>query len=240
MSLASKKLTFVILHLLGYEEAMSKFTDYRSGPKAGGMPHQIVLLLHGVGSNGQDLIGLAPYWAHALPRAIFISPDAPFPCDMAPGMPNSYQWFSLQSRDSQDMRRGIKEAQPLLDSYIDSLLNEFSLGADKLALVGFSQGTMMSLYVGPRRKDKIAGILGYSGALLGAEDLGGENIQKMSICLIHGEADDVIPIEAYHMARQTLEQNGFEVSGHTSAGLTHSIDEKGIEEGAKFLSQIFV
>ncbi len=219
---------------------MTKLRSYSAGPKSKGAPKQIVLLLHGLGSNGQDLISLAPYWADALPDAVFISPDAPFPCDIAPGMPNSYQWFSLQSRDPQDMLRGAQTAEPLLNGYINILLDEFSLTADKLALVGFSQGTMMSLYVAPRRDDKIAGILGYSGALLGAEDLGAPDIQKMPVCLIHGEVDDVVPVEAYYMAKEALEQNGFDVSGHTTAGLTHSIDEKGIEEGANFLSKIFV
>ena len=215
---------------------MTKFRDYRIGPKSGGKPKQIILLLHGLGSNGQDLIGLAPYWASAVPDAIFISPDAPFSCDMAPV---GYQWFSLQSRDPQDMRQGVQQAEPLLNGYIDMLLEEFSLEAKDIALVGFSQGTMMSLYVAPRRKDCVAGVLGYSGALLGGDELGGKDIQKMPVCLIHGEADDVVPVAAWYATKETLSQHGFRVTGHTTPGLTHSIDEKGIEEGAGFLMQIF-
>ncbi len=215
---------------------MTKLQTYRAGPKSGGAPKQIILLLHGLGSNGQDLISLAPYWADALPDAIFLSPDAPFPCDMAPV---GYQWFSLQSRDPQDLLREVKGTEPILNSYIDVLLNEFSLSSENLALVGFSQGTMMSLYCAPRREDRLAGVLGYSGGLIGGEELSGPNIQKMPICLIHGEADEVVPVEAYHAAKQTLEQHGFPVSGHTTPGLPHSIDEKGIEAGADFLSKIF-
>ena len=218
---------------------MTNFKDYRAGPKSGAVPKQIVLLLHGLGSNGQDLISLAPYWADAVPDAVFVSPDAPFPCDMAPGMRNSFQWFSLQSRDPQDMLSGVQTAQPLLDAYIDRLLDEFGVEDGQLALVGFSQGTMMSLYVGPRRKKQIAGILGYSGALIGAESLGAPEIQKPPVCLIHGQADDVVPVQAYHMARQVLEQNGFTVSGHTTPGLPHSIDGQGIEAGAAFLKSVF-
>lgn len=215
---------------------------YERGPVSGGSPKQIVLLLHGLGSNGQDLISLAPYLAKNLPDAIFLSPDAPFACDMVPaGYPNSYQWFSLQSRDPKDMLEGVQNAQPILDDFIDEALEKYSLGADKLALVGFSQGTMTSLYCAPRYKDKVAGVLGYSGALIGEEGLiqDPDEHHKMPIRLIHGESDDVVPVMAYTHAREVLESAGFDVSGHTTSSLTHSIDEAGIDSGAAFLSEIF-
>lgn len=196
-----------------------------------------------MGSNGQDLISLAPLWAKELPNAIFISPDAPFPCDMVPpGYPNSYQWFSLQNRDPKAMLQGAQHCAPILDEFIDSVLKRYGLSADKLALVGFSQGTMMSLYAGPRYKDKIAGVLGYSGALIGAELLNQKpgSINKVPVHLIHGEADDVVPVEASQMAKDALKAAGFEVSGHTTPGLAHSIDEQGVESGAAFLKSIFV
>ncbi|MCB1531573.1 MAG: alpha/beta fold hydrolase [Alphaproteobacteria bacterium] len=212
---------------------------YDWGPASGTAPKQIVLLLHGLGSNGRDLISLAPYYAHALPDAVFVSPDAPFACDMVPpGYPDSYQWFSLQSRDPEAMLEGAQAAQPILNALIDQLLQQHNLPADQLALLGFSQGTMMSLYSAPRYSQKIAGVLGYSGALLGEGELA-QAKSKPPIHLIHGEADDVVPVAAYAHAKQALEAAGFEISGHTAPGLTHSIDEAGIESGAAFLKEVF-
>jgi len=211
---------------------MKKLNDYTQGPKSGEAPKQLVVLLHGYGSNGQDLISLAPYWQTVLPDAIFVSPDAPFPCEAGMG----YQWFSLQDYTPQKLLEGTQEAHPVLNAYLDSLLDEYGLADKDMALVGFSQGTMMSLYTGPRRKGTIAGILGYSGALIGADGLAAEN--KPPIHLIHGEADSVVPVEAYHQAHEILMKNGFQVSGHTTPDLPHSIDGQGIESGANFLSKI--
>lgn len=208
---------------------------YTHSPKSGKKPEAMVILLHGLGSNGADLIDLARYWEHALPDTVFISPDAPFPCDMAP---YGFQWFSLQSRDPKDMLEGVKTAEPILNRFIDKTLEEYGIADEKLALVGFSQGTMMSLYAAPRRTKRIAGVLGYSGALLGAEGLGGSAIHKMPVRLIHGDADTVVPVQAYEMARAALEGAGFDVSGGVTRGLPHSIDNDGIESGAEFLTGI--
>ena len=198
-------------------------------------PSQIIFLLHGLGSNGQDLISLAPYWAAGLPDTLFISPDAPFPCDMAPF---GFQWFSLQRRDKEFVGNGIKTAFPILQGFIDEHRARFDLPLSKVALVGFSQGTMMSLYSAPRLSEAIAGVLGYSGALYGEDDLGDAHV-KPPIRLIHGEADDVVPVQAYTHAREALEGLGFSVSGHTTPSLTHSIDEAGIASGGAFLADIF-
>jgi len=189
-------------------------------------------LLHGYGSNGRDLISLAPYWQPAVRDAVFVSPDAPFPCEIGFG----YQWFSLSEYTPEKLLAGTQEASPLLDAYLDSVLEEYKLTDADLALVGFSQATMMSLYTGPRRKQQIAGILGYSGALIGEKGLEGQN--RPPIRLIHGESDSVVPVSSYHKAVEILSEKGFKVSGHTTPNLDHSIDEKGIESGAKFLSQI--
>src|SRR5215469_10624101 len=114
-------------------------------PHSGGKPKRLVILLHGLGADGNDLIGLAPYWAPQLPTAEFLSPNAPFPCDMAP---YGYQWFSVQDRSPPAVLAGVRAAAPFLDSFIDEALNARGLDDGDLALVGFSQGTMMSLYVG--------------------------------------------------------------------------------------------
>lgn len=210
---------------------MSEYNDYIQGPKSGNAPKQVIVLLHGYGSNGRDLISLAPYWQDAAPDALFISPDAPFPCEAGSG----YQWFSLAEYTPEKMLNGAQTATSLLNGYLDTVLTKYNLSNKQLILVGFSQGTMMSLYTGPRRKDKIAGILGYSGALIGGEDLDKQN--KPPVHLIHGESDGVVPVGAYHHAVETLTQTGFDVSGHTTPNLDHSIDGKGIESGAKFIEK---
>ncbi|MEM6781108.1 MAG: dienelactone hydrolase family protein [Pseudomonadota bacterium] len=217
---------------------MSELNTYKQDPLSGGDPKQIVFLLHGLGSNGQDLISLAPYFGQAVPDAVFLSPDAPFPCDMAPGMMNSYQWFSLQSRDQKDMEEGAENAFPILNNYIDSMLQYYDLKDENAVLCGFSQGCMMSLYTAPRRNKPIAGVLGYSGALVGEEGLKSSDIQKMPIHLIHGEADDVVPVVAHRHASAHLTRAGYDVSGHTTPHLTHSIDEQGIASGAAFLKSV--
>lgn len=204
-----------------------------------GKPESLVLLLHGLGSNGQDLISLAPLWAKDLPNTVFVSPDAPFPCDMVPpGYPNSFQWFSLQSRDPQTMLRGVQEAAPVLKAFIKEQCEKYGIPAGKCALTGFSQGTMMSLYTAPRYEEGLAGVLGYSGALLWEADTEENALKKMPIRLIHGEADDVVPVDSYHMAREILEESGYDVSGYTTPGLPHSIDEAGIQSGSEFLKSI--
>ncbi|MGB0720630.1 MAG: alpha/beta hydrolase [Bdellovibrionales bacterium] len=216
---------------------MNEITNtYEHAPK--GPIKSLVILLHGLGSNGRDLVSLAPVLAQNLPETVFVSPDAPYACDMVPpGYPDSYQWFSLQDRDPKAILQGVMAAQPILDSFITEQIEKYNVPPEKTVLCGFSQGTMMSLYTGPRYPEKLGGVLGYSGALVGP--LGGPHDEnKISICLIHGEADDVVPISAYHHARGALIGAGFEVSGHTTPGLAHSIDQSGIDTGAAFLQQV--
>src|SRR5579871_1369604 len=131
-------------------------------PQSGGKPQSVVVLLHGLGADGGDLIGLAPYWAPQLPTTEFLSPHAPYPCDMAP---YGRQWFSLQDRSPNMIVAGVQAAAPILEAYLDDVLRERGLPPERLALVGFSQGTMMALHVGLRRPQRLAGIVGYSGAL---------------------------------------------------------------------------
>ena len=205
--------------------------SYVYGPASGKAPQQIVVLLHGLGADGRDLLGLAPEFAKALPDAIFVSPDAPFPCDMAP---MGRQWFSLQEWTPEAILRGVQHAAPIVHAFIESLLAEYKLPPEKLALLGFSQGTMMSLYVGPRYKDTLAGIMGFSGALV-QEDVVDANLHKLPVCLVHGMADPIVPATAYYNAREKLLAQGFTVTGYISPVLMHNIDYPGIETARKFL-----
>lgn len=205
------------------------------GPESGGRPDRLVILLHGLGADGRDLIGLAPLFAKFLPHTVFVSPDAPFPCDMAPF---GCQWFSLQDRSRDAVLRGVRRAAPILDSFIASQMDKYGIAAENTALAGFSQGTMMSLYVAPRFPEKLAGVLGYSGALIGGDELDAPGILRPPVHLIHGDADPVVPVEAYEEAESALRRHGFTISGGITPGLQHNIDQAGIASGAQFLQKI--
>jgi phospholipase/carboxylesterase len=205
------------------------------GPAAGGRPRSLVVLLHGLGADGNDLIQLAPYWADLLPGTEFLSPHAPFPCDMAP---YGRQWFSLQDRDPHRVRSGVAAAAPILDAFIDATLEARGLPASALALVGFSQGTMMSLFVAPRRAAAIAGVVGFSGALVAADELPGAAVSKPPVLLVHGDADQVVPFGAMQAAERALTAAGIPVAAERRPGLAHSIDEPGLEKAGAFLARV--
>jgi phospholipase/carboxylesterase len=189
----------------------------------GTAPTALVVLLHGYGANGDDLIALADAWQRRLPGAVFVAPNAP---QSIPGMYGGLQWFPLTMRDPSEYWRGVAGAQPNLDRFLDGELARYRLGADRLVLVGFSQGTMMALHVGLRRKQAPAGIVGYSGLLAGPEHLN-EITARPPLLLIHGEADDLIPIAALHAAREQLAAADLRVEWHVRPGLGHGIDPEG-------------
>lgn len=201
-------------------------------PRAGGPPRQLVVLLHGVGADGQDLIGLAPALARYLPHAAFVAPDAPFPCDLAPF---GRQWFSLQDRRPAALLPGLDAAAPLLDAFLDDELAARGLEGRHLALVGFSQGAMLALHAAPRRARAVAAVLGYSGALVGGERLADEARSRSPTMLIHGTADDVVPFAAIAVAAAALQAAGFAVRSLPLPGLGHAIDPDGIQAGGEFL-----
>jgi phospholipase/carboxylesterase len=204
-------------------------------PASGGKPRRLVILLHGLGADGNDLIGLAPYWARLLPDAEFLSPNAPFPCDMAP---YGYQWFSSQDRSPEAALGGVRAAAPILDAFIEEALEERGLGSGELALVGFSQGTMMSLFVGLRRAEPVAGIVGFSGRLLAPELLASELRSRPPILLVHGTEDPLVPYSSLAAAETTLKAAGVPVETVTSVGIGHSIDDQGLRRGGQFLKKV--
>ena len=205
-------------------------------PKSGKKPKQLVILLHGYGADGSNLIGLGAEWADNLPDAEFIAPNAPYQCEMNPF---GYQWFSLRDLTPEVIFNFLKEVVPVLNSFIDSELKKRNLTEKDLVLVGFSQGTMMSLYTAPRRENCCAGIIGYSGRLFGEENLKDECKSKPPITLIHGEADDVVPFESMVLAKNALVAEGFSIETHARPNLPHSIDMEGIKIGQKFLEKVF-
>ncbi len=207
----------------------------RLPPQNGGPARKLVVFLHGYGADGNDLIDLGRMFAPLLPDAAFVSPHAPDPCDQAP---MGRQWFPLTLGDMHAYWRGVEHAAPKLQAFLDAELARLRLTDRDLALVGFSQGTMMALHVGLRRPAPIAGIVGYSGLLAGPEHLKDGNVHKTPILLVHGEADPLIPVVALHAAVQSLGAAGFLTEWHVSPGLAHGIDEAGLRLGADFLRRV--
>ncbi len=198
-------------------------------PKSGKATH-LVVLCHGYGADGNDLIGLAPYWQRILPTAAFVAPNAPQPC---PGA--GYQWFPISRLDPEEMHKGVVAAASGLEEYVMAELARLALAPGRLALVGFSQGTMMSLHVGLRGGLRPAAIVGFSGLLTGPPPL--PEGKAPPILLAHGAADPLIPTEALFMTAAALGSSGFCVQWHVSPGLEHGIDEAEIEIAGRFLSQ---
>ena len=189
------------------------------------------MLLHGYGSNGADMIALAPPWREAIPEAAFVAPNAPQRCAYAPG---GYQWWPLASAAPAALEAGAATAAPALEAFLDAELARHGLGAERLVLVGFSQGTMMALHVGPRRLPPVAAIVGYSGALADGGALAGALRSTPPVLLVHGEADGMVPVGAAHASRARLTALGFAVEMRLTPGLGHSVDAGGIAAGAAF------
>jgi phospholipase/carboxylesterase len=208
----------------------------RLPPASGGPAKQLVVFLHGYGADGKDLIGLGREWARMLPHTAFVSPHAPQPCSMAP---MGRQWFSLTFRDPGEMARGVAQAGPVLDAFIGAELERLHLPSSALGLVGFSQGTMLALAVGLTHNPAPAAIVGYSGALANAEAFAERSGSGPAILLVHGDMDEVIPVDAMLIAREQLAQAGLPVEWHVAQGIGHGIDPTGLKLGGAFLRHAF-
>jgi len=202
-------------------------------PAASGKANSLVVFLHGYGADGNDLIDLGREWQRLLPNTAFVSPHAPEACGMSP---MGRQWFALSMRDPAERWRGVNHAQPDLDAFLDEELQRQDLAPDRLALVGFSQGTMMALHVGLRRKISPAAIVGFSGYLAGADHLN-EATGKPPILLVHGDQDQVLPIDSLFTAFDALGKAAIPCQWHISFGLGHGIDSEGLKHGGLFLAQ---
>lgn len=212
--------------------------EFTIPPQAGKTGH-VVLFLHGLGDRGDGgLLGIGEVWQRALPPDTeFICPDAPFPYDMAPEDFGGRQWFSLSDRSPEVMRAGIARAMPILDQYIDHVLRSRGITPAQLAVVGFSQGTMMALQVVPRRAEPVACVVGYSGLLRRPDALKAEKKSAPPVLLIHGTYDDVVPYTELAAAEKGLKDAGIPVSSVTCPQLGHSINDRGVVEGLKFVQK---
>lgn len=199
---------------------------------------QLVVFLHGYGADGNDLIAIGKQWQNLLPDAAFVSPHAPHPCAQAP---TGRQWFPLAMRNPEELWDGVVAAGPALDAFLDAELARYKLDDSRLALIGFSQGTMMALHVGLRRSIAPAAILGYSGMLVGPEHLPEATARDRHgrpppVFLIHGNEDDLIPAESMFIAAEDLSKIGIPCQWHLSVGIGHGIDTAGLLYGGFFVA----
>ncbi|HEY0107836.1 MAG TPA: dienelactone hydrolase family protein [Rhizomicrobium sp.] len=218
---------------------MALGTRKLSGPRlppARGQATHLVVLCHGYGADGNNLIGLAPHWQRDLPTVAFVAPNAPERCA---GAPSGYQWFPISRLDPGEMQRGVESASGPLNDFLDAELARLGLAPDRLALVGFSQGTMMSLAVGLSRAVKPAAIVGFSGLLARADGMEPLGPDAPPILLAHGDADPMIPVEAMLASAMTLGAAGAAVQWHIAPGVGHGIDPVGLDMGGRFIAAAF-
>jgi phospholipase/carboxylesterase len=211
----------------------------RIEPKSGGPARQLVVFLHGYGADGNDLIEIGRAWQPLLPHAAFVSPHAPEPCGQAP---TGRQWFNLTFRDPNERWTGVNSAAPNLEQFLDAELKRRNLPPSALALVGFSQGTMMALHVGLRRATAPFAVVGYSGLLAVPTDadldsFAAEIKSSPPVLLIHGDGDELIPVQALFHAASGLAALEIPVEWHISAGIGHGIDQEGLRQGGEFLAR---
>ncbi len=208
-------------------------------PPRSGQAKQLVVFLHGYGADGNDLIDIGRAWGALLPDAAFVSPHAPRPCGQAP---TGREWFPLTFRDPSERWTGVNSAAPVLNAFLDAELQRHTLAPSALALVGFSQGTMMALHVGLRRPTTPAAIVGYSGVLAMPEQtdpnqFAAEIKSRPPVLLVHGDQDPLIPVEALFHAAQSLAALEVPTEWHISPGVGHGIDQEGLRQGGEFLAR---
>lgn len=207
----------------------------RVPPASGGKPDSLVVFLHGYGANGADLISLAPYWQKLLPRTQFVAPDAPTP---VPGSVGGYQWFPITNLNPAAMASGVKQAGPIVERYLKRECDRYGLPISRVAMVGFSQGTMMSLSVGLRQRGAApAAIVGFSGVLADGADLKEAKGAIPPVLLIHGSADDLIPLNALFSSAQQLAAAEVPVEWRISYGVGHGIAPDGLDRAGQFLKR---
>ncbi len=216
---------------------MTRILDMKRRPAASGQTKSVVIFLHGYSADGADLLGLADPLAPHMPDTVFIAPDAP---EKSMGNPMGFQWFPIPWIDGsseEDAARGVALAAGDIDAFIDQILEQEDITPSQLILFGFSQGTMMALYVAPRRALPVAGIVAFSGRILEPESFADQVISKPPVLLVHGDQDDMVPPGHFHEAGQVLEAAGFETYGHIMQGTGHGIAPDGLSVAFSFMAE---
>jgi phospholipase/carboxylesterase len=207
----------------------------RLTPAAGGAPTSLVVLIHGYGSNGEDLIGLAAMIQPVLPHTAFVAPNAP---SLIPRMADAHQWWPIETFSPAERTAGADAAAAGLDAFLTNELEQAGLSDDRLLLAGFSQGTMMALHVGLRRAAPLAGIIGMSGMLVAPERLEAEIRSRPPVLLIHGTEDNVVPFRSLDLAAGALSAAGVSVETHVSPGAAHTVAPDGLAAAAAFAKRL--
>ncbi|ODT51185.1 dienelactone hydrolase family protein [Devosia sp. 63-57] len=204
-------------------------------PANGGAPDSAVVLLHGYGSDGNDLIGLAPHWQGILPGALFVSPNAPTALGMG-----GFQWFAIDWTGDRLASRqtGVISAQPVLVGFLEDLWAQTGIAPERTLLAGFSQGAMMALHVGLSLPQELMGIVAFSGALVPPEGFGAPGSAKPAICLVHGDMDEVVDPNLSADAKRLLAENGYDVRFHISHGVGHGIAPDGLAFASEFIAEV--
>lgn len=206
--------------------------DARSSEPA----QKLIVLLHGYGADGNDLIELAKIWGPLVPDAAFVAPHAPDACCIAP---SGRQWFDLSTKDPQAYQQGVLAVAPALNKFIDQEVARLQIKAKDVLLAGFSQGAMMALHVGLRRSIPPKGILSLAGRLISPHLLEKEIMGTPPVCLIHGEDDEVVPIFNMVQAEKALRGFDIELSTLKRPGLAHNIDEESVHFAGNFITKVF-
>lgn len=206
-------------------------------PRSGRKPKRLVIILHGLGVDGENLIDIARVMNRFIPDTYFIAPNAPYPYDFQPE--KYYQWFSIINRTPEKSLAGARNAETFLNEFIDYQLKRFGLKEKELVVIGFSQGAMMSLHTCLRRKNPVALVVGFSGALIAPEILSEEIKSKPKVLLCHGNDDEIVPISRIYEAEDALKKNKVQVKAYTYDNIGHSIGEEGFIKAVDAIKEIF-
>jgi phospholipase/carboxylesterase len=202
-------------------------------PASGGPPKQLMLLVHGYGADGEDLIGLGQHWREIFPDALFAAPNAPTRCAQNPF---GYEWFPIAFEEmTESVRIGVPEAAATLAEYLEDLWSRTKLSATNTILVGFSQGAMLALRLGLTVTPPVAGIVSFSGALVPPDGI----TVRPPVLLVHGDLDQVVDPRLTADAARWLEANGFSVETHISHGMAHGIAPDGLAAATAFMRERF-
>ncbi len=208
----------------------------RRGAKQGQAKH-LVIVLHGYGADGNDLLGLADPLGEHMPDTAFYAPDAPNKCS---GNPFGFEWFPIPWLDGSSEAQaeaGMAQSAVDLNGFIDQTMAAEGVTAAETVLLGFSQGTMMSLHIAPRRAEALAGVVGFSGRLLAPERLVAETVSRPPVLLVHGDQDPMVPVESLPAAADALAAADFEVYTHISKGTAHGIAPDGLGVALQFMRE---
>ena len=197
-------------------------------------PKSAVILCHGYGGDGKDISILANYWKAHLPETIFICPDAPERCAASP---TGFQWFDLIDQSSDQILSKSLVAEMKLNQLIDEVKEKNDLSANQIVLSGFSQGCMLSLQTGIKRKDQINSIVGYSGKIIETQHLTKNIISRPNVILMHGDKDQVVPLDFFLEAKDFFKKNDYQIDSRIFENCEHRIPTEGSSLGLQFIKK---